>query len=321
MLTMSLFRLLGTVGDTWLKRIVRFFDLFSKHLRRVRVLICSPHWVPFLSIDLSDDVDESLEYHNPEGPVSASNANNDTDLRIEVEDSLGELTGCDEALVEPLSTIIIKKIMINGKETAKARALSRYSKFRKFVSSTDRLRRVQEVERCVKNKTDVTTLESSDAIDETETLIISDPIITLICSENKFWLCVGEVSSLKIDGQSADYISHDMLSEDTVTMSYQMLGLRPATLDDDREGRHDWRTYTMEEQSFTIPGRLIQPVNPSLSTTHTHIPFYLFQSPVLIALTASVFGSLMVSDLKSVPKLAPTTMYPYREATGKHFET
>ena len=67
-----------------------------------------------------DDVDESLEYHNPEGPVSASNANNDTDLHIEVEDSLGELTGCDEALVEPLSRIIIKKIMINGKETAKA---------------------------------------------------------------------------------------------------------------------------------------------------------------------------------------------------------
>ena len=79
----------------------------------------------------------------------------------------------------------------------------------------------------------------------------------------------------------------------------------------------------MEEQTFTVPGRLIQPINPSLLTTHTHIPFYLFQSPGPIALTASItaiFGSLMVSDLKSVPKLAPTTMYPYREATGMQFQ-
>lgn len=120
----------------------------------------------------------------------------------------------------------MKKIIINGKETAKERALSRYSKFRKFISSTDRLRRVQEVKRYVKNKADVTT-PCSDAIqvDKTHSLIISDPITTLICSENKFWLCVGEVNSLKVDGQSADFISHDMLSEDTVVVSYQMLGL------------------------------------------------------------------------------------------------
>jgi len=116
-----------------------------------------------------------------------------------------------------------------------------------------------------------------------------------------------------------DYISHEMLFEDTVTVSYQMLGLRFATLDNDPEGKHDWRTYAMEEQSFTVPGRLIQPVNPSLSMTHTDIPFYLFQSPVLIALAASVFQGLMVSDLKSVPKMAPTTVYPYREASGNIF--
>ena len=85
--------------------------------------------------------------------------------------------------------------------------------------------------------------------------------MTLLCSKNKFWLCIGKVNGLKIDGKSVDYISHDMLFEDTATVSYQMLGLQFATLDNDPEGRHDWRTYAMEEQSFTVPGHLIQPVN------------------------------------------------------------
>ena len=57
--------------------------------------------------------------------------------------------------------------------------------------------------------------------------------------------------------------------------------------------------------------------NPSLSIIHTHIPFYLFQSPVLIALAANLFESRMIYHLKSVPKLAPTNVYPYCEVTGK----
>jgi len=75
--------------------------------------------------------------------------------------------------------------------------------------------------------------------------------------------------------------------------------------------------YTMGEQSFTVPGRLIQSVNPTTSKTHLSIPFYLLQSTVLVALTASLFQSLTVSDLKTVPKLAPTKEYPYRQGSGE----
>ena len=108
-----------------------------------------------------------------------------------------------------------------------------------------------------------------------------------------------------------------MLPKETVTVSYQVLGLRPTTLADDPDGRHDWRTYTMSEQSFTVPGRLIQSVNPTTSKTHLSIPFYLLQSTVLVALTASLFQSLTISDLKTVPKLAPTKEYPYRQGSGE----
>jgi len=108
-----------------------------------------------------------------------------------------------------------------------------------------------------------------------------------------------------------------MLPEETVTVSYQMLGLRPAMLADDPDGRHDWRMYMMGEQLFTVPGHLIQLVNPTTSKTHLSIPFYLLQSTVLVALTTSLFQSLTMSDLKTVPKLALTKEYPYCQGSGE----
>ena len=73
----------------------------------------------------------------------------------------------------------------------------------------------------------------------------------------------------------------------------------------------------MGEQSFAVPGHLIQSVNPTTLKTHLNIPFYLLQSTVLVALMASLFQSLTVSDLKMVPKLAPTKEYPYHQGSSE----
>jgi hypothetical protein len=62
-------------------------------------------------------------------------------------------------------------------------------------------------------------------VDDAEKLLISDPIATLIRIEKKFWLCLGEVNGLQIDGHPVDKVSFKMLEEETVTVSYQMLGL------------------------------------------------------------------------------------------------
>lgn len=121
---------------------------------------------------------------------------------------------------------------------------------------------------------------------------------------------------MRIDGRSVDFVSFDMLVEETVSVSYQMSGLRTSTTDDDPDRQHDWRTCTIEERSFTVPGRLIQAVNPSISKTHTNFPFYLFQSTDLVALTASLFQNFSPANLKNVPKIAPTKEYPYREGSG-----
>jgi len=75
-------------------------------------------------------------------------------------------------------------------------------------------------------------------------------------------------------------------------------------------------TYMANERSFTVPGQLIQSINPNTLTAHLGMPFYLLQSTFLVALTASLFQSLTVSDLKNVPRFAQTKEYPYREASG-----
>lgn len=95
--------------------------------------------------------------------------------------------------------------------------------------------------RIIKNKSN--DCNSQPPADDSETLVISDPIATLVCIEGKIWLCLGEVNIIQIDSQSVSHVSFDMLMEDIVMVLYQMLGLRPATLEDDPEGWHDWRTY------------------------------------------------------------------------------
>ncbi|KAF8173473.1 hypothetical protein BJ912DRAFT_1024864 [Pholiota molesta] len=257
------------------------------------------------------------------------------ELRIEVEEAFAELidphgpqpdaqgTDSDDEMARPPPETqgIDHKVFFEGKKVLKARAITLFSKYRKRVSSTDRLRRVQDIDRHIQNKT-VSLSNASPSLsgptDEADILMISDPVATLVSSDRKIWLCIGEISSLKIDGNAVSYLSLDMLTEETVTVSYQVLGLRPANSDDDPDMIHDWRTYRMDEHSFSIPGRLIQPLNPSMSKAHKlgQNPWYLFQSTVLVALAASFMEQLSNSHLKNVPRLAASNEYPYRERSA-----
>lgn len=75
--------------------------------------------------------------------------------------------------------------------------------------------------------------------------------------------------------------------------------------------------WGLGEHSPTVLGHLIQSVNPTASKTHLIIPFYLLQSTFVVALTASLFQNFTVSDLKTMPKLALTKEYPYRQGSGE----
>ncbi|KAF8802080.1 hypothetical protein BYT27DRAFT_7226487 [Phlegmacium glaucopus] len=236
-----------------------------------------------------DDIDKSLEdlalSTTPSSQLTNPNPGRNNSVEeleawVEVEDTLHELAALET--VPHSGTEISRKefnctILINGSEIVKLRALARYSKFRKHAGSTDRLKQVQDVQRYIMNKDSDMNIGNSEPVfpaDETEVL----------------------VNDIKIDGNSVLFVPIEMLNEDTITISYQMLSVRPATLDDDPSQKNDWRTYTIQERSFTVPGRLIQVMNPTISMTHINIPSYLFQSSVLIM---------------------PSQEFPYCEASGR----
>ncbi|KAF8161442.1 hypothetical protein B0H34DRAFT_673382 [Crassisporium funariophilum] len=298
-----------------------FTPIFHKLDELEGIDILSPFGTLLVNVPLSDDdVDESLEAP----AVASANTNLDareTEMRVDVEDALAaELASTGSNMDMPAGKKVFNsKVLIKGTTKNKARALKEFGKYRNYTSSTDRLKRVQSIPRFVNTEKEYHSSPKDvqePHAEDSQKIVMCDPITSLIRVENNFWLCLGEVNGLRVNGLPVDYISFNMLAEETVSVSYQMLGLRPATLVDDPEGSNDWRTYMMKEHSYTVPGRLVQSIDPTTSKTPLGMPFYLLQSTVLVALSASLFQGLAVSDLKNVPKLKPTQEYPYREASG-----
>jgi len=151
-----------------------------------------------------DDIDESIDSPPPaettDPPVPNIDLVNNANMRVEVEDALGELDSVDiNLVVGQMSSqrIIESKVLISGTLISKAWALSGYSKSRIHAGSTDHLRRVQDIPRFESSK----KIEEMTSIsDGSDVLIVSDPIATLLHCEKKFWLCIGEVNALRIDG-------------------------------------------------------------------------------------------------------------------------
>ena len=275
-----------------------------------------------------DDIDESLDNTSSmdtDGMDPNSKTDEQTsgqDNRLEVEDMLAEAaTNDNNPTASSDSTHTFGRfIKVHGKDVIKSRALAQYSKYRKFVSSTDRLRRVQAVGRYVSAySTSSQPLSAiSKSTSDTAVLIVSDTVVSLVICDNRAWLSFGEVNGLKVDGDSVDFIPHEILGESTVVVSYQLLRLRPASSDDDPTSTHDWRSCrTEKEQSFTVAGSLIQPINPDLpQNIGIGNGYYLLNSQVLVALTASLLAQLTTANAKNIPKVAPAKDFPYREQTG-----
>lgn len=136
-----------------------------------------------------DDIDESLE-----APVVTSRISeiidtgaHDKDMRIDIEDELAtelilshtEITTDSGASKRKFDS----KILINGAEKSKAHALKDFTKYRQHAGSMDRLKRVQAIPRFVdiKNVRNLNHIYSLGLhIDDTDHIIISDPISTLI---------------------------------------------------------------------------------------------------------------------------------------------
>ncbi|KAF6753578.1 hypothetical protein DFP72DRAFT_1010378 [Ephemerocybe angulata] len=290
--------------------------------------LLSPNGVYLFEVPLEqDDIDESVEMLEAHIPIPDEEAELNHDAQVEVEDELIEFAldaspppasnGSLSASPRKFSTTI----SINGKDISKAKVISMMTKYRRTVASLDRLKRVRDVERFTSESRPDISLQPSPSSDRTKSLLVHDPITTLLACDSSFWLCIGEVIGIKLDGQAVPDIDHALLPEPTVSVTFQLLGLRPAVADDvagvSTGAEYDWRTYTTMEKSFEVPGRLIQVVNPETAVVPSKGSFYLFGSPSLMALGSLLLQGMSVEDLKRVPKVLSTTEYPYREPTGR----
>lgn len=287
------------------------YDMFSPC---GKVLI-GPTAVPSSANDENDLEDNGNGAGSTDGVVVEGDG---ADAQIEMEDTVEAEEGFEEETF-PGSRSFERTVHINGLEVPKSRALNIFGKYRKLPASTDRLKRVQHEERYSSRNTSTISTHLDDPDSLEPSLVIHDPVSTLIWSDNRIWLAVGNVVSIRRDGHPVDQVPVDLMLEETVQISLQLLGLRSATVDEDSSEKYDWRTYKIPEHTFSMPGRLVEAINPTMATLsdRPRDPYYLLDSAFLVSLAAAHLSRLSLSDLKAAPRLATTKYFPYRDHLGK----
>ena len=208
---------------------------------------------------------------------------------------------------------------LDGKQIYKARYLNQVFTHYKKTGSTDRLKHVANIQwYAVKSHNGHLGIIEHDPTSGENQVEMDSPIASLVRCDGRVFLCIGEVNDITIDNHHADHVAVEYLTEPTVFISYQVLFIVPAKVDDDPDLKHDWRWSGMRGSSHRVAGRVVQPINPSVSTRVTGNPFYLFESGVLMAIGATIFEWLesVAQAGNLLPEMRKSDQFPYREETG-----
>ncbi|KAH9031977.1 hypothetical protein EDB84DRAFT_1562096 [Lactarius hengduanensis] len=153
----------------------------------------------------------------------------------------------------------------------KSRALSLLFKYSKSTSSTDRLQRVQQEAHFMQSEPATLVDNASDNL--RNALMVNNPIASLVSFKENIFLCIGEIIGIHLGSKSV----------------YSLVYTSP---DDDKHNddvlKYDWKTQHLLPIKFKVLGNLIQPINPSLAMPPSCAPFYLFETPTLVAFASSL---------------------------------
>ncbi|KAF4596881.1 hypothetical protein EYR40_007427 [Pleurotus pulmonarius] len=225
----------------------------------------------------------------------------------------------EDAATEELPTTVNNICFdLDGIKVYKSRYLNQI--FKQYMDpspdSQDRLKRLASIPRYA-IKHDILHPEATDVESDAPVLRLCTPIATLVRCDERLFVCVGEVTDLTADMQHCDSIPVDHLERPNVFVTYQVLFFVPATLDDDRDGKHDWCWSLKRGSTLRVSGRLAEPINPSTSTVKPGKPTYLLESSFLMALGPLLLERLIATDGKSLPELPFTSDFPYSDGSGK----
>ncbi|KDR66758.1 hypothetical protein GALMADRAFT_1359327 [Galerina marginata CBS 339.88] len=208
----------------------------------------------------------------------------------------------------------------DGEQVWKARYMREVFKCLKDPESRDRLKRYARIPRyAIKNKTRLDLVESDEATSDIPSVKMNYPLATLLKCDGRLFLCVGEVIDLVFDSKSYEQLSVNLLSEPSAFVQFQILYLIPASIEDDPELKNDWRWSTKRGSSYRVPGRLVEPLNPDISTRTAGRPVYLFDSQTLRAIGSLLLERVTREDGKNIPEEERSPCFPYREENGKLF--
>jgi hypothetical protein len=213
---------------------------------------------------------------------------------------------------------VTSEIVIQGQKTSKAKALRYRMAYQASRSSTDRLKRVQQVPcfEAVTSVPDTNSVISGNSLLGTPSLRIGNPVAILVKCEEMIVMAVAQVNRLKF--ASRDNLLElpiHLLTDPTAKVDAQILCLRRATLEDDPTQVHDWYwSSRMGSSCDDVVGQYVQPINPSVSVHRPGTPTFLFESVFLVTLSCSLFQELAPQDRKSLPKVKRSEDFPYRSS-------
>jgi hypothetical protein len=251
----------------------------------------------------ADDYDDTLDGTDPDGLLSADPAPGpDLEDAVAEEHPPGKHSPCFE---------------LDGKQIYKARYLNQAFTNYKKTGSTDRLKHVPNIQQYAVKAPDVFTgILKRDPTSGENQVQMDSPIVSLVRCDGHVFLCIGEVNDITVDTQHTDHVAVEYLTEPSVFVSYQILYIIPAKVEDDSDLKHDWWWSGKQGSSHRVSGRIVQPINPSLSTWESRNPFYLFESSVLLAVGATIFERLESGTGNLLPEIRKSDRFPYCEGTG-----
>jgi hypothetical protein len=131
--------------------------------------------------------------------------------------------------------------------------------------------------------------------------------------EKKLYLAVAHVNQLHFAGNGdLMTLSTHLLVDATAKVSFQILRIVPATVEDDPSKEYDWCwARNMEATCHDVPGELIQPINPEFLYKDGKA-MYLLDSNFLLTVTADLLDRLTHQSRRGVPTVSRTDHFPYR---------
>jgi hypothetical protein len=225
-----------------------------------------------------------------------------------------------EADGESEQASVVPYVSIEGQKFHKSRLLREYSRGNladlTVASSADRLKRVAGLPRyeSLRSNDSAQNATEHDSILGAPTLLLNDPIATVLRCQGRIFLAIAQVNSIRVDGRPQCDIRVDHLPEKTVVITYQIMQLRPISNEHvvNRPTEPDWQWNNRFGGVHKCLGHLVEPINPTLSTQDPHAPTYNFNSAELQAIAALLYTKVQTVEQSALPETSVSDTFPYR---------